>query len=33
MSRTLLEDVAKALRVLVAEAGSAESHIVEALSR
>jgi len=33
VSKGLLEDVAKALRVLVAEAASAESHIVETLSR
>lgn len=31
MSHALLEDVAKALRVLIAEATSAENHIVETL--
>ena len=31
MSKTLLEDVAKALRALIAEATSAESHIAETL--
>jgi hypothetical protein len=33
VSKGLLDDVAKALRVLVAEAASAESHIVETLGR
>jgi hypothetical protein len=31
VSKRLLDDVAKALRVLVAEAASAESHIIETL--